>query len=119
MDLSGGVVWGAFFFQAEDGIRDWSVTGVQTCALPICVELAICMALQMASSTRQTRSRSKIICKAARDVPQLIAKFCARRCLSSAMAFTFRSEERRVGKEGRARWWSANYKRKGEKSERE
>src|SRR5262249_57439789 len=24
------------FFQAEDGIRDWSVTGVQTCALPIC-----------------------------------------------------------------------------------
>src|SRR5438093_2577830 len=25
-----------FFFQAEDGIRDWSVTGVQTCALPIC-----------------------------------------------------------------------------------
>src|SRR5499433_1028442 len=26
-----------FFFQAEDGIRDWSVTGVQTCALPISV----------------------------------------------------------------------------------
>src|SRR5438046_5242101 len=25
----------SFFFQAEDGIRDWSVTGVQTCALPI------------------------------------------------------------------------------------
>src|SRR5262249_57792102 len=25
-----------FCFQAEDGIRDWSVTGVQTCALPIC-----------------------------------------------------------------------------------
>src|SRR5262249_60113053 len=24
-----------FFFQAEEGIRDWSVTGVQTCALPI------------------------------------------------------------------------------------
>ena len=24
-----------FFFQAEDGIRSWSVTGVQTCALPI------------------------------------------------------------------------------------
>ena len=31
----GGV--GVFFFQAEDGIRDWSVTGVQTCALPICI----------------------------------------------------------------------------------
>src|SRR6266498_5055257 len=25
-----------FFFQAEDGIRDADVTGVQTCALPIC-----------------------------------------------------------------------------------
>src|SRR2546429_5949059 len=25
-----------FFFQAEDGIRDVAVTGVQTCALPIC-----------------------------------------------------------------------------------
>src|SRR5207237_7412788 len=29
-----------FFFQAEDGIRDSSVTGVQTCALPICLEQA-------------------------------------------------------------------------------
>mgnify|MGYP007026272066 CR=1 FL=1 len=29
----GGV--GGFFFQAEDGIRDYDVTGVQTCALPI------------------------------------------------------------------------------------
>src|SRR5690349_23376665 len=28
-----------FFFQAEDGIRDLYVTGVQTCALPICVPL--------------------------------------------------------------------------------
>src|SRR5215475_1305698 len=28
-----------FFFQAEDGIRDFHVTGVQTCALPICVKL--------------------------------------------------------------------------------
>src|SRR2546426_9324993 len=27
-----------FFFQAEDGIRDYKVTGVQTCALPICYE---------------------------------------------------------------------------------
>src|SRR5258706_1202265 len=30
-----GVQTCAFSFQAEDGIRDWSVTGVQTCALPI------------------------------------------------------------------------------------
>src|SRR5205807_4899101 len=27
--------WSLFFFQAEDGIRDYKVTGVQTCALPI------------------------------------------------------------------------------------
>ena len=27
-----------FFFQAEDGIRDIGVTGVQTCALPICLQ---------------------------------------------------------------------------------
>src|SRR5437879_3205926 len=34
-----------FFFQAEDGIRDTSVTGVQTCALPICFsEAALIMA---------------------------------------------------------------------------
>src|SRR5256885_4349593 len=31
--MSGGL--GFFFFQAEDGIRDYKVTGVQTCALPI------------------------------------------------------------------------------------
>src|SRR5262249_56520113 len=31
------LLWGCvFFFQAEGGIGDWSVTGVQTCALPIC-----------------------------------------------------------------------------------
>src|SRR5256884_4878533 len=30
-----GVRCGVFFFQAEDGIRDVAVTGVQTCALPI------------------------------------------------------------------------------------
>src|SRR5579859_5756044 len=31
------VVFFFFFFQAEDGIRDLTVTGVQTCALPICL----------------------------------------------------------------------------------
>src|SRR5256884_6259957 len=29
------MTWSIFFFQAEDGIRDVAVTGVQTCALPI------------------------------------------------------------------------------------
>src|SRR5262249_58148361 len=32
-----------FFFQAEDGIRDWSVTGVQTCALPISFILSVAL----------------------------------------------------------------------------
>src|SRR5256885_2024786 len=36
-----------FFFQAEDGIRDYKVTGVQTCALPISVRLALALALLM------------------------------------------------------------------------
>src|SRR5579883_3616106 len=30
-----------FFFQAEDGIRDFHVTGVQTCALPICKDVVL------------------------------------------------------------------------------
>src|SRR5256885_12881744 len=30
-----------FFFQAEDGIRDYKVTGVQTCALPICLSVTL------------------------------------------------------------------------------
>src|SRR5258707_2775562 len=34
--LTRRVVFSFFFFQAEDGIRDIGVTGVQTCALPIC-----------------------------------------------------------------------------------
>src|SRR5256885_13158115 len=32
----------SFFFQAEDGIRDYKVTGVQTCALPICADVIAC-----------------------------------------------------------------------------
>src|SRR5256885_8770200 len=38
-----GYVFCFFFFQAEDGIRDYKVTGVQTCALPI--YLRICSAV--------------------------------------------------------------------------
>src|SRR5439155_5643175 len=34
-----------FFFQAEDGIRDGHVTGVQTCALPISRSTALCEVL--------------------------------------------------------------------------
>src|SRR5256885_6483488 len=42
----GQVVFAFFFFQAEDGIRDYKVTGVQTCALPILDDL-----LQMERTT--------------------------------------------------------------------
>src|SRR5947207_9038686 len=38
-----------FFFQAEDGIRDHCVTGVQTCALPICREVNARFALPQGS----------------------------------------------------------------------
>src|SRR5699024_11893188 len=38
--LQSNVLCFYFFFQAEDGIRDRNVTGVQTCALPICRLLA-------------------------------------------------------------------------------
>ena len=48
----GGVV---FFFQAEDGIRDIGVTGVQTCALPICEKGEIRMS--------QTKYIEKILCR--------------------------------------------------------
>src|SRR5947209_19790841 len=39
---SSGLLWSIFFFfQAEDGIRDIGVTGVQTCALPILTDVLI------------------------------------------------------------------------------
>src|SRR5947209_6624925 len=37
--MSAWVLLSCFFFQAEDGIRDIGVTGVQTCALPISIEV--------------------------------------------------------------------------------
>src|SRR5260370_27966825 len=43
VEVGGGAVLVVFFFfQAEDGIRDSSVTGVQTCALPIFPTLTPC-----------------------------------------------------------------------------
>src|SRR5437762_7635069 len=69
---------GFFFFQAEDGIRDTSVTGVQTCALPI------------------LNSRRQISC--------MICDFENESVLRTKRARRWRSEERRVGKECRSRW---------------
>src|SRR5437667_103154 len=70
-----------FFFQAEDGIRDRDVTGVQTCALPICISTR--RPAYMTPTERHmlaTSPRSWLIIRIAR------------------------SEERRVGKECRSLW---------------
>src|SRR5204862_5716717 len=68
-----------FFFQAEDGIRDLYVTGVQTCALPIFAE--------------STTSRP--------GTGAVSASVSTARSSDSTIP---RSEERRVGKECRSRW---------------
>src|SRR5262249_29618598 len=47
-----------FFFQAEDGIRDWSVTGVQTCALPIFAAIATVAAGAAVLRLRQAKPRA-------------------------------------------------------------
>src|SRR2546422_3665017 len=56
-----------FFFQAEDGIRDVAVTGVQTCALPISAEAALAsLASESAAGTpcpARTRGHARVISK--------------------------------------------------------
>src|SRR3989454_6831688 len=41
-----------FFFQAEDGIRDYKVTGVQTCALPILMHYTLVQRLHLGPTCR-------------------------------------------------------------------
>src|SRR5437660_7900169 len=48
-----------FFFQAEDGIRDGHVTGVQTCALPISVNEAV-QAVPLALLARDVLRRARL-----------------------------------------------------------
>src|SRR5687767_15796636 len=86
-----------FFFQAEDGIRDKLVTGVQTCALPISSSSG--MGRLMASSTG--------ILLAAKSFQSAIA-----RLTTNSDRARRRSEERRVGKECRSRWSPDHYKKK-------
>src|SRR2546430_7695556 len=50
-----------FFFQAEDGIRDLTVTGVQTCALPICT-LASTGRVVLAGTAAATAARPSCSC---------------------------------------------------------
>src|SRR5688572_17739992 len=50
-----------FFFQAEDGIRDLTVTGVQTCALPICVARTVSSTLLVSDATPVARSSRNVV----------------------------------------------------------
>src|SRR5258708_12708289 len=79
-----------FFFQAEDGIRDDLVTGVQTCALPIFRTYV------PGGDQRETFQKLTTI---------LLLTYALRNadCHSKNLAL-LRSEERRVGKECRSRW---------------
>src|SRR5256885_3745239 len=56
-----------FFFQAEDGIRDYKVTGVQTCALPISVVPCSCGGDRQLARARLVRLRRRVH-DATRDV---------------------------------------------------
>src|SRR5262249_59279503 len=83
-----------FFFQAEDGIRDWSVTGVQTCALPILHESRQQAEQHQTEAEDVAAGVDKVAFKA-----RLLGTHVDRRADATRAA---RSEERRVGKEGRA-----------------
>src|SRR5437016_13919142 len=87
-----------FFFQAEDGIRDWSVTGVQTCALPIYAHgQGAHPAIDEPGGERIDRL-SPYLHQAANFFDHVIGP---RHGPGDDVG---RSEERRVGKEGRSRW---------------
>src|SRR5207253_6914834 len=83
-----------FFFQAEDGIRDGHVTGVQTCALPICRGIVLnepsVVALRTVGGRKQVHAVG------------IEAKMMLGRTPGHMEAIR-RSEERRVGKECRSR----------------
>src|SRR2546425_9418292 len=79
-----------FFFQAEDGIRDKLVTGVQTCALPI-------SHIYDHPAISEDRDRS-VQC-----LEELFRYYLGSRGSMPAF-YEERSEERRVGKECRSRW---------------
>src|SRR3989475_5370824 len=88
-----------FFFQAEDGIRDLTVTGVQTCALPISRVMTL-------TSTYDHRviqgAESGMFLRKLDAVLQGEERFYE--VVAETLAITGRSEERRVGKECRSRW---------------
>src|SRR2546426_6771071 len=91
-----------FFFQAEDGIRDYKVTGVQTCALPICWGHKNVQA-SVARLDANSRADDRVGGFALGRSPVGFRRRLLRRqpLLVNSLK---RSEERRVGKECRSRW---------------
>src|SRR2546422_6915837 len=87
-----------FFFQAEDGIRDVAVTGVQTCALPILLGIGGVRALAKLGLQIDTFHFN--------EGHAVFAgiEMIAERMATGVPFKTARSEERRVGKECRSRW---------------
>src|SRR5256886_6200759 len=90
-----------FFFQAEDGIRDLTVTGVQTCALPIYDHVAQQAAIANMLSVRFAGNPNVQYLNLGTAVDLRDTSLCW-----DGMHLTQegRSEERRVGKECRSRW---------------
>src|SRR5207249_8009139 len=104
-----------FFFQAEDGIRDRNVTGVQTCALPIsAIFECATRSKDLAGSILNVGDPNGI---ALADFLQLIAKhrLGRERMALHIPLWPIRSEERRVGKECRSRWSEEHGKKKTER----
>src|SRR5258706_11103542 len=96
------VVESSFFFQAEDGIRYWSVTGVQTCALPIFLEQTQQFGLDFQGQLPDLIQKQGAAMGQG-DLAQGFADGSGECAFDVAEEFT-RSEERRVGKECRSRW---------------
>src|SRR5690606_41087138 len=93
-----------FFFQAEDGIRDFHVTGVQTCALPIFIEhLSVVGHPSFTEHPSVTVHLSVIAHPNVTVHPSVIEHLSVTKHLSviEHKSVIVRSEERRVGKEGR------------------
>src|SRR5690349_23407464 len=92
----------SFFFQAEDGIRDLYVTGVQTCALPI---YPLGRGQEIAHVLCQGGIRTAVHGAIAKFIPVYEDYGYQFPGWEPYDARATRSEERRVGKECRSRWW--------------
>src|SRR2546430_4256198 len=90
-----------FFFQAEDGIRDLTVTGVQTCALPILTLTNI--REHMRRTANKAGNYQNLLITANEQINTLMVEIGNLRT-DSLRRDQMRSEERRVGKECRSRW---------------